>query len=177
MTHGVFGNKRVYTSCRLCPFLQYNRESAGRRAEPPEEKLVASQDYRRATPPNDISLTPTKSRRPLCPLTPTESPRSRSSQRKVCSTTYPDTENDYPFLNPYTNAASTPACNHNSATQTMSYAEAARLRSKRGVGDRECMSPLDVATKKPLFCASPELCLQTALGVTLTETTPGFIER
>ena len=167
----------MYTSCRPCPFLQCNRESAGKRVEPPEEKLVASHDYRRPNPPNDISLTPTLSRRPLCPLTLAESPKGRGSQRKACSTVHPDTENDYPFLNPYTNTASTPACNHNSATQTMSYAEAARLRSKRGVGDRECVSPLDMATKKPLFCASPEQCLQTALGVTVTETTPGFIER
>ena len=167
----------MYTSCRPRSFLQCNRESARKRVQPPEEKLVASHDYRRANPPSDISLTPTLSRRPLCPLTLAESPKGRGSQRKVCSTVHPDTENDYPFLNPYTITASTPACNNNSTTQTMSYAEAARLRSKRGVGDRECMSPLDMATKKPLFCASPEQCPQTALGVTVTETTPGFVER
>lgn len=165
-------------SCEPCHLLPCIRESARKKTEPLEEKPVAAHNYMRPHPPSDIPLTPTLSRRPLCPLALTsESPRGRGSPKKGRTTLFPDVENDYPFLIPYTNAASTPGCPCSNTMQTVSYAEAVKPRSKRGMGDRECMSPLDMATKKPLLCGSPEQCLQTTFGASVTDITPGFMER
>lgn len=163
-------------SCEPRHFLPCYRESARKRVEPHEERPIAIHDYRNPNLPSDISLTPPISRRPLCPLVLTGSPQGKGSPKKLQSGLFPDAENDYPFLNPYIIAASTPACGRNTA-QTISYAEAVRPRSKRGVSARECMSPLDMPTKKPLFYGSPDQCLQTELGASLAETTPGFVER
>ena len=130
----------------------------------------------RPTPPSDIILTPSLNRRPLRLLSLQGSPKGRGSPKKNQLAVSSDVENDYPFLYPYSYASSTPAYSHSTA-QTISYADAVKPRSKRGVGARECLSPLDMPTKKPLMYCSPDQCLQTELGAPLAETTPGFMER
>ena len=71
-------------------------------------------------------------------------------------------ENDHPEL------TSTPT---SLQATGRSYADAVRLRSKRGVDDRQCLSPLDQPNKR-LSQISPAPCVQAVALSPLNERTP-----